>query len=99
MVGTMVMTVDRVMGVTHLDRDGVGCLRIVGIYKTPSNRCRTGNDNDCVKEMYNRSRTPVPLPLYIKTDDPRVSDGLPRENHRHLIQTVYDGIDTRATTP
>ena len=33
-VGTMVMIVeDRVMGVTHLDRDGVGCLRIVVIYK------------------------------------------------------------------
>ena len=30
---------DRVMGVTHLDRDGVGCLLIMGIYKTPSNRC------------------------------------------------------------
>ena len=54
MVGTMVMTVeDRVMGVTHLDRDGVGCLRIVGIYKTPSNRCRTGNEPVCVKRMYN----------------------------------------------
>ena len=54
-VGTMAMIVeDRVMGVTHLDRDGVGCLRIVGIYKTPSNRCRTGNEPVCVKGMCNR---------------------------------------------
>ena len=45
---------DRVMGVTHLDRDGVGCFRIVGIYKTPSTRCQTGNEPVCVKRMCNR---------------------------------------------
>ena len=42
---------DRLMGATHLDRDGVGCLRIVGIYKTPSNRCQTRNETICVKRM------------------------------------------------
>ena len=52
-VTVMAMTADRVMGVTHLDQDGVGCLRIVGIYKTPSNRCRTGNEPVCVKRMCN----------------------------------------------
>ena len=53
-VTVMAMTADRVMGVSHLDRDGVGCLRIVGIYKTPSNRCQTGNKPICVKRMCNR---------------------------------------------
>ena len=31
-----------------------GCLRIVGIYKMPSNRCQTGNEPVCVKRMCNR---------------------------------------------
>ena len=53
-VTVMAMTADRVMGMSHLDRDGVGCLRIVGIYKTPSNRCRTGNKPVCAKRMCNR---------------------------------------------